>query len=107
MIFLKGMVTLFHAHRREGHIFFTFYFKPPPPSHLVIYDQSLRRLQTLRWSYNIETLRKKNNQRIDLLRRVHFLLSQQSRITLYNALILSLFDYAEITWGDKNNATLM
>ena len=52
-------------------------------------------------------LRKKINQRIGLLRPVHYLLPQQSRITLCDALMLSLFDYADITWGDKNNVTLM
>ena len=49
--------------------FFTSNLHPP----LVIYDQSLRRLQTLTWSYNIETLRKNINQRIDLLRRVYYI----------------------------------
>ena len=49
---------------------FTSNLRPPP---LVIYDQSLRRLQTLTWSYNIETLRKNINQRIDLLRRVYYI----------------------------------
>ena len=41
------------------------------------------------------------------MRRVHHLLPQQSRITLYNALIVPLFDYANIIWGDKNDVTLM
>ena len=41
------------------------------------------------------------------MRRVHHLLPQQSRITLYNALMLPLFDYANIIWGDKNDVTLM
>ena len=41
------------------------------------------------------------------MRLVLSLLPPQSRITLRNALILSLFDYAHITWGDKNIVTLM
>jgi len=31
----------------------------------------------------------------------------QARLTLYNSLVLPLFDYGDIVWGDKNNSTLM
>ena len=31
----------------------------------------------------------------------------KARLTIYNALILPLFDYADIVWGDKNNTSLM
>jgi hypothetical protein len=31
----------------------------------------------------------------------------KARLTIYNSLILPLFDYADIIWGDKNNTTLM
>ena len=31
----------------------------------------------------------------------------QVRVILYNSLILPLFDYADVIWGDTNNAVLM
>ena len=31
----------------------------------------------------------------------------KDRLTIYNSLILPLFDYADIIWGDKNNSNLM
>ena len=31
----------------------------------------------------------------------------KDRLTIYNSLILPLFDYADIIWGDKNSSTLM
>ena len=35
------------------------------------------------------------------------LLPLQARVALYNALILPLFDYGDVIWGDKNNDTIM
>ena len=35
------------------------------------------------------------------------MLPLHGRLTLYNSLILPLFDYAYIVWGDKNNEVLM
>ena len=31
----------------------------------------------------------------------------KARVSLYNALILPLFDYGDVIWGDKNNDTIM
>ena len=31
----------------------------------------------------------------------------KARVLFYNGLVLPLFDYADIVWGDKNNITLM
>ena len=31
----------------------------------------------------------------------------KTRVTLYNNLILPLFDYRDVIWGDKNNDTIM
>ena len=46
-------------------------------------------------------------QRIGLLNRIKHLLPHQARITLYNALIFPVLDYADIIWDDKNNIVLM
>ena len=44
---------------------------------------------------------------LGVLRRVKHMLPLQARLTLYNSLVLPLFDYGDIKWGDKNNFTLM
>ena len=62
---------------------------------------------TTEWSGHIESLVSKANQRIGLLRRVKHLLPRHARITLYNALILPILNYADIVWGDKDNIVLM
>ena len=49
----------------------------------------------------------KINQRIGLIRRTKNLLPTQTRISLYNALILPPFGYGDAIWGDKNNDTIM
>ena len=50
---------------------------------------------------------KKVNQCNRLIRRLkHFILLKVT-ITLSNSLVLPLFDYASIIWGDKNNAVLI
>ena len=63
--------------------------------------------QNLLWSDHISNLSKKVNRRIGLIRRLKHLTSHNARITLSNSLVLPLFDYASIIWGDKNNAVLM
>ena len=59
------------------------------------------------WSDYLTDISRKINQCIGLLRRVKAFPSVKDRLTLYNSLILPLFDYADIIWGDKNNSTLM
>ena len=47
------------------------------------------------------------NQRIGLLNRIKHLLPLDARVTLYNALIRLLFDFADTIWGERDNITLM
>ena len=56
---------------------------------------------------NVAAISMKINQRIGLIRRIRNLLPLQARVALYNALILPLFDYGDVKWGDKNNDTIM
>ncbi len=62
--------------------------------------------ENLSWSdhLNIST---KINQRIGLLRRNKAFIPLKTRLIIYNALILPLFDYGDVIWGDKNNSSLM
>ena len=50
---------------------------------------------------------KKTNQRLGHLRRIKPLLPLHARLTLYHSLILPLFVYGDIIWGDKNNIQLI
>ena len=63
--------------------------------------------QSMSWADHIDCVCKKINQRIGLIRRIRNLLPFQARVTLYNTLILPLFDYGELVCGDKNNLTIM
>ena len=85
---------------------------------IYVNDQQLAREQTfkylgitfsdnLTWSDHISNVSIKINQRIGLLRRVKVFIPLKARLTIYNSLILPLFDYADIIWGDKITTTLM
>ena len=63
--------------------------------------------QNMSWSDQIDALSKKVSQRLGVLRCVKYLLPLHGRLAIYNSLILPLFDYADIVWGDKNNKVLM
>ena len=59
------------------------------------------------WSDHVEYVIPKVNQRLGLLRRIKHLLPFQARLLFYNSVVLPIFDYADLVWGDKNNATIM
>jgi len=42
-----------------------------------------------------------------MIKRIQYLLPLHAKLTLYNCLIIPLFDYGDIVWSDKNNNTLM
>ena len=64
--------------------------------------------EDLSWAdYVTKNIMRKTNQRLGLIRRIKHLLPSHPRLTLYRSLILPLFHYGDIIWGDKNNATLM
>ena len=52
-------------------------------------------------------MRNKINQKLGLLRRINSCLPLSARITFFNSYVLPLFDYGDIIWGDRGNATLM
>ena len=41
------------------------------------------------------------------MRRIKHLLPYNARLLYYNSLVLPIFDYADLVWGDKDNAVLM
>ena len=58
----------------------------------------------LTWTEHVEHVTSKVNQRLGLLRRIKHLLSFNARLLYYNSLVLPIFDYADMVWGDKDNA---
>ena len=59
------------------------------------------------WGDHVDAISMKINQRIGLIRRIRNLLPLQVRVAFHIALILPLFDYGDVIWGDKNNDTIM
>ena len=59
------------------------------------------------WSDHVEYVISKVNQRLGLLRRIKHLLPFTAPLLFYNSLVLQVFDYGDLVWGDKNNVTLM
>ena len=55
----------------------------------------------------MEHVTSKVNQRLGLLRRIKHLLPYNACLLYYNSLVLPIFDYADLVWGDKDNAVLM
>ena len=49
----------------------------------------------------------KVNQRLGLLRRIKHLLPYNARLLYYKSLVLPILDYADMVWGDKDNAVLI
>ena len=55
---------------------------------------------------HVEYIASKINQRLGLLNRIKHLLPFSARLHFYNTLVMPLFDYADLVWGDKHNVTL-
>ncbi len=49
----------------------------------------------------------KVNKRLGLLKRIRSFLPLKARLVFYNSLVLPVFDYADLIWGDNGNITLM
>ena len=56
---------------------------------------------------HVDNVIKKVNQRLGVICRVKHLIPLSAKLMLYHSLVLPLFDYGDIIWGDKNNSTLM
>ncbi len=57
---------------------------------------------TLNWHAHIDYVCKKLNTKIALLKRILFLLTDETKIMFYNAYILPIFDYCCTIWGKDN-----
>ena len=55
--------------------------------------------ETLSWKEHVSSMGKKISPRLALLRRVRKVLPKSTCITLYNAMVLPLFDYCVVVWN--------
>ena len=62
---------------------------------------------TFTWSDHVEYISSKVNKNLGLLRRIKYFLPYNARLLFYNSLVLPIFDYADLVWGDKDNVSLM
>ena len=62
---------------------------------------------TATWNEHVTILTSKVNKRLRLLKRIRHLLPHSARLLSYNCLVLPLFDYGDLVWGDKDNIVLM
>ena len=63
--------------------------------------------KNLTWEDHVDHMCNKINQKLGLLRRIQSCFPLSARITFLNFYVLPLFDYGDIIWGDRGNATLM
>ena len=59
------------------------------------------------WTDHIDCIRGKISKKLGLLRRIKSSLPLNARIMFFNSFILPLFDYGDIIWGNRGNASLM
>ena len=59
------------------------------------------------WTNHVQFIAGNINQRLGLLNGIKHLLPFSARLLFYNSLVMPLFDYADLVWGDKHNVALM
>ena len=55
----------------------------------------------------MDYIKNKVSQRLGVLQRIKHLLPRDTRELFVKAMVLLNLDYADVTWGDKSNTTLM
>ena len=63
--------------------------------------------KNLSWSSHIDHISKKISQRLGVLSRCRKVITQDTALLLYNALVLPLFDYADVVWKTCNKTDLV
>ena len=63
--------------------------------------------EALTWSDYVDYISTKVNQRLGILRRIKHLLPIQTRELYIKSMILPLFNYSDIVWGDKHSKNFM
>ena len=63
--------------------------------------------ENLNWRDHSTSLQQKVTRRLSLIKRVSYLIPKAQQFTLVETMIVSLFDYGDVVWGDRNNQSLM
>ena len=63
--------------------------------------------ENLSWTDHVDYIKTKVSQRLSILQRINHLLPRDTRELFVKAMVLPILDYADVTWGDKSNTTLM
>ena len=63
--------------------------------------------ESLSWGDHVEYIHRKISKRPDVLKRIKHLLPLHTRKLVASCLILPIFDYADLVYGDRNNVTTM
>ena len=63
--------------------------------------------ENLNWGDHIASLEQKVAKRLGLIKRISHLIPRTQKLTLVNTMIIPLFDYGDVVWGDRNNQSLM
>ena len=63
--------------------------------------------ENLSWTDHVDYIKNKVSQRLGVLQRIKHLLPRDTRELFVKAMVLPILDYADVTWGDKSNTTLM
>ena len=63
--------------------------------------------ENLTWSDHVDLICSKVSKRLGMIKRIKHLLPKKSREIIFNTIVLPLFDYADVVWGDRFNCTLM
>ena len=62
--------------------------------------------ENLSWTDQVDYIKNKVSQRLGVLQRIKHL-PTDTRELFVKAMVLPILDYADVTWGDKSNTTLM
>ena len=63
--------------------------------------------ENLSWTDHVDNIKNKVSQRLGVLERIKHILPRDTREQFVKAIVLPILDYADVTWGDKSNTTLM
>lgn len=61
----------------------------------------------LTWQDHVDQKFLKINKQLGLLKRIRYCLPLDARLLFFNSYVLSLFDYADIVWGDRGIACVV
>lgn len=62
--------------------------------------------ENLTWSDHVDLICSKVSNRLRMIKRIKHLLANKSRDIIFNTIVLPIFGYADVVWGNRFNCTL-